>query len=74
MIPPAKPRDARPGRHCAVCGRPGGSGFAVALRAAGYDVPRGAMAYAHASCMARAQRAAAIGDHAAPTRQPTNGH
>lgn len=42
------------GRTCWVCGKIGGAGFTTALRRAGYDVPPGAMAYAHPACMARA--------------------
>jgi hypothetical protein len=55
---PARHRDALPGRHCWVCGRIGGAGFTQALRLAGYDVPDGAIAYAHPDCMQRAQRRA----------------
>lgn len=52
-VPRAQPKLAT-GRCCWVCGKPGGGGFTTALRHAGYDVPRGTMAYAHYGCMARA--------------------
>jgi hypothetical protein len=44
------------GRCCWVCGKPGGQGFTIALRLAGYRVPAGEMGYAHNDCMQRAQR------------------
>jgi hypothetical protein len=46
--------ELKEGRCCWVCGKVGGSGFTWALRAAGYDVPKGTMAYAHNNCMQKA--------------------
>jgi len=43
-------------RCCWVCGRPGGDGFSVALRFAGYRVGPQQNGYAHPDCMQRAQR------------------
>lgn len=45
-------------RVCAICGKPNGSGFTTALRALGYDVPPGTMAYAHNTCLHRVQMSA----------------
>jgi hypothetical protein len=52
---PSAPRDNKPGRHCAVCGRYGGMGAAFVLKLYGYAIPPGAMAYAHPNCLRRAQ-------------------
>ena len=39
------------GRRCAICKKPGGSGFTFALRLLGYDVPKSEMGYAHSRCI-----------------------
>lgn len=44
-------------RCCWICGRIGGAGFTSALRALGFEVAPGEMAYAHPPCVARVQRA-----------------
>ena len=46
-------------RCCWVCGREGGAGFTIALRAAGYEMQPGEMGYAHPGCMRLAQKRAA---------------
>jgi hypothetical protein len=43
-------------RCCWVCGLLGGDGFTAALRFAGYRMPVGTVAHAHARYVARAQR------------------
>jgi hypothetical protein len=53
------PKQNPTARCCWVCGKLGGEGFTHALRAAGYRMKLGEMAYAHPACMARAMKAAA---------------
>ena len=53
------PEQTTADRHCVVCGRIGGSAFTQSLRLAGYDIPRGTIGYAHASCVRRAALAKA---------------
>jgi hypothetical protein len=42
-------------RCCWICGAPGGNGFTMALRLAGYRIGQNEIGYAHADCMRRAQ-------------------
>jgi hypothetical protein len=39
------------GRHCSICGKPGGSGQTVALRALGYGKDDPGILYAHGNCV-----------------------
>jgi len=57
-LPPKAPhKDTLPGRHCWLCGRPGGAGFKSAFVIWGYDVPKhGPMIHAHPECMRKLQR------------------
>ena len=48
-----KPRSDMPGRHCAICGKPGGTGMAAALRVLGYDRTA---THAHGPCVSAVQR------------------
>ena len=41
-----------PGRHCAICHKPGGTSLTTALRALGYPNQH----YAHAHCVVRERR------------------
>jgi hypothetical protein len=47
---------ANKGRHCTLCGKPGGTAATLALRALGYDLRPDEIGYAHASCIARRKR------------------
>lgn len=42
----------RAGRHCAICGKQGGTSLTSALRALGYERQH----YAHAHCVVRERR------------------
>ena len=49
-----RPTDDLPGRHCHICGKPGGVGAAFILRELGYEDWNDGKA--HSSCLQRAKR------------------
>lgn len=64
------------GRHCAVCGKPGGSGQTIALRALGYGKGSPGILYAHGNCVPaeRKKRAASEVIVTVPARFHTDRH
>jgi hypothetical protein len=51
-----RPKAVPKGRKCALCGKPGGTGFTTALRLLGYNYAKGEIGYAHSNCLVRARR------------------
>jgi hypothetical protein len=49
-----KHTDDLPGRHCHICGKPGGSGAATTLRMMGYEDWRDGKA--HGPCLIKARK------------------
>ena len=52
------PNVSRNAEACWICGKPASVAFTATLRVAGYKVPQGTIAYAHAVCMRSTQKRA----------------